>query len=79
MEPREKFPDEGADVTFDWILAGAASAEIARLQEQCERYEAALIQIRDNEGTVCDDFGHCDHAACRSSYRAWLIADRALR
>ena len=68
MEPREKFADGGAMMTLDWIVAEAASAEIDRLQEQCERYEAALIQIRDDEGVVCDLFDQCGHPSCQSTY-----------
>ncbi len=66
-------------MAFDWILAGAASFEISRLEERLRIYEAALIRIRDEEGKVCDDFGSCDHVACQSSYNASLIADAALR
>jgi hypothetical protein len=38
----------------------------------------ALKKIRDEEGRVCEEFEICKHTACRSSYAAWEIADRAL-
>jgi hypothetical protein len=64
---------------FDWIMAGIASGEIDRIAQRCRIYEEALLRIRNEEGKVCDDFDRCDHASCRSSYNAWLIADQALR
>jgi hypothetical protein len=65
-------------MSFDWIMAGIAAGDMARLEERCRMYEEALIRIRDNEGVVCNDFGSCDHAACRSSFDSWAIADQAL-
>lgn len=38
----------------------------------------ALQKIKAEEGRVCTEFEICKHAACRSSYAAWAIADRAL-
>ena len=64
---------------FDWIMAGIASGEIDRIAQRCRIYEDALLRIRNEEGKVCKDFDLCDHASCRSSYSAWLIADQALR
>jgi hypothetical protein len=40
---------------------------------------AALIQIRREEGKVCDNFKLCDHRACQSSYSSWYIANEALK
>ncbi len=39
---------------------------------------AALEEIK-TEGRVCSGFELCTHAACRSSYSAWVIADEALK
>ena len=39
---------------------------------------AALQQIKDEEGKVCDQYEICEHRACQSSYGAWAIADAAL-
>ena len=39
----------------------------------------ALIQIRKEEGKVCDNFELCNHRACRSSYSSWYIANEALK
>jgi hypothetical protein len=40
---------------------------------------AALTQIKQEEGKVCDNFELCHHRACRSSYSSWYIADKALK
>jgi hypothetical protein len=40
---------------------------------------AALKEIKEQEGRVCEDFELCTHSSCRSSYSAWAIADSALR
>ena len=45
---------------------------------ELERYQAALAEIRDTQGKVCSEYETCDHVACRSSYAAWAIADKAL-
>jgi uroporphyrinogen decarboxylase len=37
-----------------------------------------LAEIKRDCGAVCPDFETCDHAACRSSYAVWHIADVAL-
>jgi hypothetical protein len=39
---------------------------------------AALLEIRDNCGDVCEEFDACEHLACKSSYDAWVIADAVL-
>ncbi len=38
----------------------------------------ALEEIWRDTGHVCPNFELCTHAACRSSYAAWEIADEAL-
>ena len=38
----------------------------------------ALEEIKRDEGRVCENFELCTHAACKSSYAAWAIADKAL-
>ena len=38
----------------------------------------ALLQIKREEGKVCDQYEICEHRSCQSSYGAWAIADRAL-
>ena len=39
----------------------------------------ALAKIKSEQGRVCPEFETCKHAACKSSYDSWVIADRALR
>ena len=41
-------------------------------------YQAALENIRNNEGRVCAEYETCQHPGCHSSYSAWAIADSAL-
>ncbi len=43
-------------------------------------YRGALWEIRHHEGRVCEEhpFSDCGHEACESSYRSWVIADKAL-
>ena len=41
-------------------------------------YTAALQEIRNEQGKVCDNYELCTHRACQSSYTAWAIADKAL-
>ncbi len=41
--------------------------------------EAALRDIHNNSGKVCEDFGICTHVACQSSVYAWITADKYLR
>ncbi len=43
-----------------------------------KRLHSALVEIKRECGQVCPEFETCDHAACRSSYTAWTIADKAL-
>lgn len=38
----------------------------------------ALYEIKREQGKVCSNFELCEHAACRSSYASWAIADKAL-
>jgi hypothetical protein len=40
---------------------------------------AALREIREKYGKVCEEYLTCKHVACESSYGAWAIADEALR
>jgi len=40
--------------------------------------KAALMDIRNNQGRVCEEFELCKHASCASSVAAWFIADRVL-
>lgn len=53
-------------------LLHAAEAERDRLR-------AALEQIRDRYGAVCEEYTTCTHPACESSYGAWATADEATR
>jgi hypothetical protein len=39
----------------------------------------ALVNIRDNQGRVCQMFEICTHESCRSSHASWEIADKALK
>ena len=39
---------------------------------------AALIDIRDNEGYTCPEYGTCTCKSCQSSYNSWAIASKAL-
>ncbi len=41
-------------------------------------YRAALREILDTQGHVCEGFDLCTHRACASSSTSWFIADRAL-
>jgi len=44
-----------------------------------EIYRDALLEITREQGKVCRNFEICRHEACRSSYTAWAIADKALK
>lgn len=44
-----------------------------------QTFRQALEEIKRDQGNVCENFELCTHAACRSSYSAWAIADGALR
>lgn len=46
--------------------------------DQLVRYEAALLQIVERYGQVCDDFEECRHPACLASVGAWFVAYEAL-
>ena len=59
--------------------------KLAAAEQRAETYRTlvgelvgALEKIKAEEGRVCDDYGHCQHTACASSYNAWAIADAAL-
>jgi len=54
----------------------------ALFENQCaalSKYRTALKRIRDEEGKVCDHYDSCIHVACSSSYKAYVIADMALK
>ncbi len=59
-------------------LAQALNDYVQALEADRLRLRAALQEIRDNHGRVCEDFATCAHPACTSSYVAWYIADGAL-
>jgi len=56
------------------VISGGIDEAAKRIEE----LEAALVKIRDEEGRVCDAYEVCDHRACESSYRSWVIADDVL-
>lgn len=64
-------------VEYGIELLRARLAGYAALQTENARLRAALEDIRQNEGRVCQDYALCTHKACRSSYHAWEIADAA--
>jgi hypothetical protein len=51
---------------------------LAQVQAERDRYHAALLDIRERCGAVCDDFVECTHRACRSSAHARIVAGDAL-
>lgn len=57
----------------------ATQRHVAKLEAENARLRAALVEIRDHQGAVCDNYEHCNHAACDSSYASWSIADKALK
>jgi len=66
-------PETGATAT-----EGVVGAKEALIAER-DRLRAALQQIREQSGRVCDGFELCAHESCRSSYAAWSLADEALK
>lgn len=40
---------------------------------------AALKEIHNTSGNVCEEYDLCDHDSCRSSSSAWIIADQVLK
>ena len=40
---------------------------------------AALREIKENYGQVCEEFEICKHIACQSSVSCWIVADKALK
>jgi hypothetical protein len=56
-----------------------AWSRIAELEAERDRQRAALLQIREQSGRVCENFELCTHESCRSSYAAWSLADEAIR
>lgn len=55
-----------------------AKAEVAALRDRVGELLDALQKIRGSCGKVCKRYESCSHAACASSYRAWVLADKAL-
>ena len=53
--------------------------KIDSLKEVAEKMVQALTEIKDTCGKVCEEFELCTHESCRSSVRAWMIAEKALR
>jgi len=51
--------------------------EMIQIEDDAERHEVALKLI-GALGSVCEDFEVCDHASCRDSSAAFLIARGAL-
>ena len=56
---------------YDCYATGATRA--------AEKMIQALTEIKDTCGKVCEEFELCTHESCRSSVRAWMIAEKALR
>jgi hypothetical protein len=54
------------------------SDERRQLEARVAELETVLAAIRAEQGRVCETFTECDHAACRSSYMSWALADQAL-
>ncbi len=66
------------DDVLDAVRALAAETRAEASAREVERLREALLEIRNDEGRVCDVYELCDHVACASSYAAWVIADMAL-
>lgn len=71
-ETFSQYPD------YEAIATELRSEDYDRLVAENDALRAALTQIRDSEGKVCEEYETCEHASCRSSYAAWAIADAAL-
>lgn len=56
----------------------AQLAHPAPANGDAEALRAALQEIKDTQGKVCDEFELCKHRACTSSYSSWAIAADAL-
>jgi len=47
-------------------------------RKRIKELEEAAEKIRDEEGHVCGAYEICNHIACESSYRSWVIANEVL-
>lgn len=81
----EELEKELSEVPRMVARANILATEVAALRTENERLTtalatatAALAEIKEKEGRVCEDYGFCQHVACSSSYGAWAIADKAL-
>jgi hypothetical protein len=52
--------------------------EIKEWRRICKIYEAALQDIKNRMGRVCEEFETCTHPACADSSGAFLVASQAL-
>ena len=59
-------------------MATGAADDMKRLMGECRRLRAALQEIRDTQGKVCELYEICQHQSCRSSYESWCIAEQVL-
>ena len=74
IESTFKTGDSFTRAAAAWKALGALRA----CRKEAKAKDAALQEIKDNQGKVCAGFELCTHPACTSSYTSWAIADAAL-
>ncbi len=60
-------------------IAGQRTYSNAKVLASAPDLLEALEQIRIHQGKVCEEYDLCSHIACKSSYSAWVIADKAIQ
>lgn len=66
---------EGDETEGDPTRAEAMAA-LDAIRRELAALRAALEEIRNEQGRVCENYELCEHTACASSYASWAIADK---